>query len=124
MKFILKTLFFGAFLVGGAYLVFRTTPIGKAKLTSYLLTRWEGMADFRDVTIDREYIYTELQKLEYPDLELLVRITLLDPLQKEQELVDDSRLRRRFDRILFLMKQRRVVERADLSQLENFILPG
>ena len=124
MKFILKTLFFGVFLVGGAYLVFRTTPIGKAKLTSYLLTRWEGMADFRDFTLDREYLYAELQKLDYPDLELLVRITLLDPLQKEQEIADDSRLRRRFDRILFLMKQRRVVERADLSQLENFILPG
>ena len=124
MKFILKTLLFGVFLVGGAYLVFRTTPIGKAKLTSYLLTRWEGMAGFRDVTLDREYLYAELQKLEYPDLELLVRITLLDPLQKEQELADDSRLRRRFDRILHLMKQRRVVERADLSQLENFILPG
>ena len=124
MKFLLRSLLFVSFTVAGAYLVFRSTPIGKQKLKAWMISRWDKMAKERNHTIDLVQYEKELEKLEYPDLELLYRMTLLDPIAKLDGLTTGSRIERRFDNLLNQMRKRNLPQRADLKPLENFILPG
>ncbi len=124
MKFLIRSLLLVSFTIGGAYLVFRSTPIGKQKLKSWMLTRWEKMSKKRSHPIDLIQYRKELDKLEYPDLELLYRMTLLDPIVKLDGLATGSRLEKRFHNLLDQMRTRNLPQRADLKPLENLILPS
>lgn len=89
-----------------------------------MLTRWEKMSRNRNHPIDLIQYRKELDKLEYPDLELLYRMTLLDPIVKLDGLATGSRFEKRFHNLLDQMRTRNLPQRADLKPLENLILPS
>jgi len=122
---IIKTLFVTTAFLGGGYLVFRNTPFGRETLRTWILKRWQRLSKVREKEFDRELLAKELEKLEYQDLELLYRYTLIDPMGKPEQLaVAESRVFHRATDLLSKMSQVGTFKKADLSSLENFILPG
>ena len=91
-------------------MVFRSTPIGTRKLKEWLGSRWEKLAKERNHEIDLAQFQKEMNKMEYEDLELLYRMTLLDPLGREGEIETNFQLRKRFDRLLGKIARRNMLE--------------
>ena len=119
MKTALK-IFLGLSLLGGvAYTAFRFSPLGKKSLCKWLLDRWASISEKQP--FEREQIQAELEKLDYPDLELLARYTWFHPMGKNA--LSDSE-KRRFTGLLSRMKARRIFQRADLRPLQNTVFPG
>jgi len=123
MKRTLTTLLGIAVFIGGAYAAWAYTPLGKSILASWLLKRWEKIAQRNSKKLDTGLLAKELAKLDYPDHELLYRYTLLDPFSVEEPELTEKQ-KEHLKKLLKKMKDRKILERADLQQLENIVLPG
>lgn len=122
---ILKTILVTTALLGGGYLVFRNTPYGRDTLRKWILSRWEKLSKKREKDFDRKLLAKELEKLDYQDLEFLYRYTLIDPMGKPDELATaESKVFHRSQYLLSEMHKAGTFKKADLSSLENFMLPG
>ena len=122
MKTFLK-IFLGLSVVSGAaYATFRFTPLGKSTLSKWLLDRWSRIVP--ESSFDRETLQKELDKLDYPDLELLARYTWFNPLGREEKGGLSPSEMKRFDQFLARIKARGILTRAKLSALENSVFPG
>lgn len=122
MKTFLK-IFLGLSLVSGAaYATFRFTPLGKSTLSRWLLDRWSQIVP--ESSFDRESLQKELERLDYPDLELLVRYTWFNPLEREEKDSLSSSEMKRFDQFMARIKAREILTRANFSALENSVFPG
>lgn len=109
---------------GAGYAAWAYTPIGKNTLTKWLIKKWEQLAQRNDKTLDKEKLSKELKKLKYSDHELLARYTMLDPIGKEREGKLNAKAEQRFKKLMTKMAKVKLFERADLSQLDNIVLPG
>lgn len=108
---------------GLGYLAWSQTPLGTTTLSSWLLKKWEEIAAKLNKPIDLELLKKELKKLDYEDHELLARLTWLDPF-KEHEREWTEKYKKRLLNLIGLLKKARTLERANLSSLENIVLPG
>ena len=124
MKKTLIALFGISVFAGAGYAAWAYTPIGKNALSKWLLKKWEQMAKRKDKSLDKEKLANELKKLEYSDHELLVKYTLLDPFAKDEKGQLTGKAKQRFEKLLNKMAKVKLLERADLSQLDNIVLPG
>jgi len=107
--------------LGAGYAAFAYTPLGKKSLSTWLIKIWDKRAKAQSKKLDTNKLKTELKKLPYKDHELLARITLYNPFQKRKEgKLDKTRLKK----IVQKINKSRLLERADLKQLNNLILPG
>lgn len=77
--------------LGAGYAAWIYTPLGKITLAKWLLKKWEVMANERNKKFAKKLIATELDKLNYDDHILLLKITRYDYLKKR---IDDSELSR------------------------------
>ena len=109
---------------GAGYAAWAYTPIGKSTLSKWLLRKWEVMAKRKGKSLDIEKLAGELKKLKYSDHELLARYTRLDPFGKEAEGKLDDKAHQRLKKLMTKMANVKLLERADLSQLDNIVLPG
>ena len=124
MKKTLIALFGISVFAGAGYAAWAYTPIGKSTLAKLLLKKWGKMAEREEKKLDKEKLTKELAKLDYADHELLFRYTLLDPFAKDDKGELKGKTKQRFEKLLKKMAERKMLERADLSQLDNIVLPG
>lgn len=124
MKKTLIALFGVSVFAGMGYTLWAFTPVGKQVLSRWLIRRWQKMAKRKGVTLDAGKLSAELAKLNYPDHELLFRYTLLDAFEKDRQGKLTGKTLERFNRLLKKMADSRLLERADLSELDNTVLPG
>ena len=116
-------LLFGISVFAGlGYLAFSKTPVGKKTLMGWLLKKWQQAAEKKSRSIDQEPLKTELQKLCYDELELLVGYTWRFPVLPEPDIPEKDR--KRFVRKMQQIKESGLFEKADLSALENIVFPG
>lgn len=82
------------------------------------------MAREQKKSIDTQHLKAQLEKLDYPEIETLLRYTLLDPLRKERLGQIDARTRSKSLLYLQRLHQGGVFDRTELQSLENIVLPG
>ena len=109
---------------GAGYAAWAFTPIGKNTLSKWLIKKWEKMAKRKDKTLNKEKLATELKKLDYSDHELLVKYTMLDPFAKDEKGELTGKNKERFEKLLNKIAKAKLLERADLKELDNIVLPG
>lgn len=107
---------------GVGYLVWTYGGAGKKILTNWLLKTWKQRADSLKKSLDVKKLAAELSKLEYEDIELLFRLTFKMTRAKEGKL--DSKTEQSVIKITDKIFARKVVKRADLTQLNNISLFG
>ena len=109
---------------GVGYLVWSQTPLGKNVLSKWLIKKWEEQAKKVNMKLNPKQFARELDRLNYQDLELLTRYTLIDPLGKSEKGELDDKTFDRATRLYKKMVETGVFKRAKLDQLENVALPG
>lgn len=124
MKKTLAILFGISVFAGAGYAAFAYTPVGKIALSKFLIKRWEQSAKEVNKKLDKEQLEKELKKLTYSDHELLLRYTLLNPLGKKRAGKLNEKGEQRFKKLIEKMAKEKIYQRADLSQLDNIVLPG
>ena len=62
---------------GAGYAVWAFTPIGRNTMITWMLNRWQRLAQKRNEKLKLAKLRAALQKLEYEDLVLLVKFTRL-----------------------------------------------
>lgn len=123
MKKVAITLFGISVFAGLGYVAFAKTPIGKNSLIKWLLKKWSEAAKKKDKDLDKELLKTQLQKLNYNDLELLVAFTWSFPiLPEEKDFKGETK--QKFEKKYKKLIEAKILETADLSQLENIVFPG
>ena len=123
MKKVAITLFGISVFAGLGYVAFAKTPIGKNSLIKWLLKKWSEAAKKKDKNLDKELLKTQLQKLNYNDLELLVAFTWSFPmLPEEKDFKGETK--QKFEKKYKKLIEAKILETADLSQLENIVFPG
>jgi len=123
MKKVAITLFGISVFAGLGYVAFAKTPIGKNSLIKWLLKKWSEAAKKKDKDLDKEQLKTQLQKLNYNDLELLVAFTWSFPmLPEEKDFKGETK--QKFEKKYKKLIEAKILETADLSQLENIVFPG
>jgi hypothetical protein len=123
MKKIAIALFSISVFAGVGYLVFANTPLGKNSLTKWLLKKWNEAAKKKKKELDNDKLKSELKKLKYNDLELLVAYTWTIPVVMPDSGIDKKK-EKKIKNILEKIKEAKILKRADLSQLDNIVLPG
>lgn len=123
MNTLVKGLFIALASLAGGYLAFRTT-IGKEVLQNWLIQRWRAMAKKQDRTLKVEYLQAQLQKLDYPTHELLVRITLFDVMGKISNNKLDEKAKLQGARLTDKLDANPAFKKADFSQLTGIVFPG
>lgn len=124
MKKTLIALFGISVFAGAGYAAWAYTPLGKNTLAKWLIKKWDKMAERENKKLDKDKLIKELAKLDYSDHELLFRYTLLDPFAKDDKGELTGKAKQRFEKLLKKMADRKIFDRADLSQLDNIVLPG
>lgn len=124
MKKVAITLFGISVFAGLGYLAFAKTPVGKNSLTKWLLKRWNEAAKQKNKELDNDKLKAELKKLKYNDLELLAAYTWTMPVIPEKESEITEKKEKRIKKLLGKMKEAKIHQRADLTQLDNIVLPG
>lgn len=124
MKKTLIALFGISVFAGAGYAAWAYTPVGKSTLAKWLLKKWGKMAEREEKKLDKEKLTNELARLDYEDHELLFRYTLLDPFAKDDKGKLTGKTKQRFEKLLKKIADRKILNRADLSQLDNIVLPG
>ncbi len=124
MKKTLAILFGISVFAGAGYAAFAYTPIGKIALSKVLIKKWEQSATQVNKKLDKKFLEKELKKLTYSDHELLLRYTLLNPLGKRRAGKFNKKVEQRFKKLWGKMTKEKIYQRADLSQLDNIVLPG
>jgi len=123
MKKVAITLFGISVFAGLGYVAFAKTPIGKNSLIKWLLKKWSEAAKKKDKDLDKALLKTQLQKLNYNDLELLVAFTWSFPiLPEEKDFKGETK--QKFEKKYKKLIEAKILETADLSQLENIVFPG
>ena len=123
MKKVAITLFGISVFAGLGYVAFAKTPIGKNSLIKWLLKKWSEAAKKKDKDLDKEPLKTQLQKLNYSDLELLVAFTWSFPMLPEEKDFK-AETKQKFEKKYKKLIEAKILETADLSQLENIVFPG
>ncbi|MBL4574823.1 MAG: hypothetical protein JKY51_01825 [Opitutaceae bacterium] len=124
MKKTLAILFGISVFAGAGYATFAYTPIGKMALSKWLIKKWMQSAEKVNKKLDRKKLEQELKKLKYSDHELLVKYTMLNPLEKKRKGKLNDKAEQRFKKLIEKMTKAKIYQRADLSQLDNIVLPG
>ena len=123
MKKVAITLFGISVFAGLGYLAFAHTPVGKNSLTKWLLKKWNEAAKKQDKELNNDKLKAELKKLKYSDLELLAAFTWAFPsLPKESAF--EGKTKDKFEKRYKKLVNEGVLKRADLSALDNIVLPG
>jgi len=123
MKKVAITLFGISVFAGLGYVAFAKTPIGKNSLIKWLLKKWSEAAKKKDKDLDKALLKTQLQKLNYNDLELLVAFTWSFPiLPEEKDFKGETK--QKFEKKYKKLIEAKILETADLSQLENIVFLG
>jgi len=123
MKKVAITLFGISVFAGLGYVAFAKTPIGKNSLIKWILKKWSEAAKKKDKDLDKEQLKTQLQKLNYNDLELLVAFTWSFPMLPEEKDFK-AETKQKFEKKYKKLIEAKILETADLSQLENIVFPG
>jgi len=110
--------------LGAGYATWAYTPIGKKTIAKWLLKKWEAMAKQVHKDFDKKLIAKELEKLTYNDHELLFRYTRNDFMGKARKTKMNKKVNEQFRSYLKKMKEAKIMEKADLSPLDNIVLPG
>ena len=108
---------------GMGYLVFSRSPVGKSVLIKWLLHKWKAAARQKEKTLNEKKIRSELQKLDYDELELLVAYTWSFPVLSDEVLQEESK-KKRFEKRYRKLNEAGIFKKADLTPLENMIFPG
>lgn len=123
MKQVAITLFGISVFAGLGYLAFANTPVGKNSLIKWLLKKWNEAAKKQDKELDNDKLKAELKKLKYSDLESLAAFTWAFPsLPKESAF--EGKTKEKFEKRYKKLVNEGVLKRADLSALDNIVLPG
>lgn len=122
MKKVAITLFGISVFAGLGYLAFAHTPIGKSSLTGWLLKKWKEAAAKKKKPLDAEKLRKELKKLKYHELELLTAYTWLFPVLPGEDVEQKTKdkLIKRYKKL----SDAGIFKKADLSALDNIVLPG
>jgi len=123
MKKVAITLFGISVFAGLGYVAFAKTPIGKNSLIKWLFKKWSEAAKKKDKDLDKEQLKTQLQKLKYNDLELLVAFTWSFPMLPEEKDFNGE-AKQKFEKKYKKLIEAKILETADLIQLENIVFPG
>ena len=110
--------------LGAAYAAWAYTPIGRNVIAKWLLKKWEAMAKREQKKFDKKTVATELAKLNYLDHVLLFKYTRIDLFEKERTGKLKGKVKENIEAFLKQMNTTRLLKRANLSTLENFVLPG
>jgi hypothetical protein len=110
--------------LGAGYAAWAYTPLGKKTLSKWLLKKWGEMAKRDGKKLDLKVLENELVKLSYRDHELLFRYTRNDFMGKAQKNKLDLKTDKKLRDYLKKMKEVKIMDRANLSSLENIVLPG
>lgn len=123
MKKVAITLFGISVFAGLGYLAFAHTPVGKNSLTKWLLKKWNEAAKKQDKELDNDKLKAELKKLKYSDLESLAAFTWAFPSLPEESAFE-GKTKEKFEKRYKKLVNEGVLKRADLSALDNIVLPG
>ena len=124
MKKLTLTFFAISIFAGLGYLGFSMSPIGKASLITWLLKRWNKAAGSKDKTLDKVYLKTELKRLSYDDLELLVLYTWKVGVFPETERETPYEQLEAIKKYAPKLHERQILSKADLKQMNNIIFPS
>lgn len=108
---------------GLGYLAFAHTPVGKNSLTKWLLKKWNEAAKQKNRELDNDKLKAELKKLKYSDLEVLAAYTWAFPSLPRQEAFE-GKTKEKFEKRYKKLVESEILKRADLSALDNIVLPG
>ena len=111
-------------ILGTCYFIWTKTAIGKNTLSKWLLKKWEEQAKREEKTLDLDKLAIELNKLDYADHELLALYTRMDLFEKERKGQLKGKVKERMNGYLKRMADTKILYRADLSMLDNSVLPG
>ena len=108
------------------YMAWSMTPLGTTSIAHWLVKKWEGLLTKEGKSIDTKYALEELKNLTYPEHELLLKLTWLEPHKLDVNSSDPKNLKKmkRYTELIGQFNDSKIMERADLVFLENIILPG
>lgn len=109
---------------GIGYMAWAYTGLGKMSLIKWLLKKWNQIAVNKDVKFDSQKLREELSKLDYEDIELLTRYTLLNPLEKTRSGPLSNKTENSLKKLVKKMTDRNIHKRADLTSLDSIALFG
>lgn len=124
MKKVAITLFGISVFAGLGYVAFANTPIGKNTLSKWLLKKWNRAAEKKKKKLNKEELKKELQKLAYSDLELLVAYTWVIPVLPEHGKPLEDKKEKRMLKFYRKINEKKIFQKANLTQLENIVFPG
>ena len=124
MKKVAIVMFGISVFAGLGYLAFANTPLGKIQLSKWLLKKWNEAAKKKGKELDNDKLKAELQKLKYSDLEMLAAYTWVMPVLPDNESEITEKKEKRIKKLLGKMKEAKIHQKADLTQLDNIVLPG
>lgn len=124
MKKTLIMMFGISVFAGLGYLAWAYTPLGKGFFGRWLLRRWTKMAAVRGKVLPEASLKAELSKLDYLQHEWLFRLTRLDAVEKERKQTLTPKEGEQYTVLLARLSASGTFEKADLTPLENIILPS
>lgn len=108
--------------LGIGYMTWRLSPLGKNTLNKWLLKRWKELAkkNLPKKEINWERVQTDLNKFDYETHELLYFYTKLDVMGSES--IPPAK-EKKLKKLLSKLKEKGVVKKVGLIQLEGVIFP-
>ncbi len=105
------------------YEAFSRTPVGKKTLINWLVKKWKEAAEKKKKQLNTDQLKTELKKLSYDDLELLSMYTWSFPVLPSEEDFQ-GKTKEKFEKRYKKLNDAGILKKADLSALDNIVLPG